>query len=93
MVDFLVDRLELGPRTRVLDLGCGHGRHALELARRGVAVVGLDYSEPALALARANAAAEGLEVELVQGDMRELPYWYGDRRCRATWTRGVPCVA
>lgn len=26
-------------------------------------------------------------------DVRELPYWYGDQRCRATWVRGVPCVA
>lgn len=26
-------------------------------------------------------------------DVRELPYWYGDRRCRATWVRGVPCAA
>lgn len=26
-------------------------------------------------------------------DVREIPYWYGDRRCRATWVRGLPCVA
>ncbi|MEO6446869.1 MAG: amidohydrolase family protein, partial [Gemmatimonadaceae bacterium] len=25
-------------------------------------------------------------------DVRELPYWYGDRRCRSTWVRGVACV-
>jgi len=74
MVDFLVERLELGPDKRVLDLACGHGRHALELARRGVPVVGLDYSEPALALARATVEAEGLEAESVHGDMRELPF-------------------
>jgi len=42
VVDFLVERLELGSDTRVLDLGCGHGRHTLELARRGIPVVGLD---------------------------------------------------
>jgi SAM-dependent methyltransferase len=74
MVDFVVDRLALGPETRILDLGCGYGRHTLELARRGIPVVGLDYSEPSLALARANAEAEGLEVELVQGDMGKLPF-------------------
>jgi SAM-dependent methyltransferase len=74
MVDFLVERLELGPATRVLDLACGHGRHTLELARRGTPVVGLDYSEPSLAAARAAADAEGLDVELVRGDMRELPF-------------------
>jgi ubiquinone/menaquinone biosynthesis C-methylase UbiE len=74
MVDFLVDRLELGPATRVLDLACGHGRHTLELARRGIPVVGLDYSEPSLAAARATAEAEGLQVELVRADMREIPF-------------------
>jgi len=26
-------------------------------------------------------------------DIREIPYWYGDRRCKATWTRGKPCLA
>lgn len=74
MVDFLVERLELGPETRVLDVGCGHGRHTLELARRGIPAAGVDYSEPALALARSDADAERLEVEFVHGDMRELPF-------------------
>jgi SAM-dependent methyltransferase len=73
-VDFLVERLGLAPGARVLDLACGHGRHAVELASRGVRVTGLDLSEPSLALARERAAARGVELELVQGDMRELPW-------------------
>lgn len=73
-VDFVADRLGLLPAARVLDLACGHDRHALELARRGYRVTGLDLSEPSLALARGTAAAEQLEVEFVQGDMRELPW-------------------
>ena len=60
-VDFLVDALELRPGMRVLDAGCGPGRHALELARRGIAVVGVDASPDFVALAR--AAAGDLPVE------------------------------
>ena len=76
-VDFLVERLGLEPGARVLDLACGHGRHAIELARRGFGVTGLDLSEPSLALARERAGEQSLELELVAGDMRELP-WEGE---------------
>ncbi len=71
-VDFLVDALELRPGMRVLDAGCGPGRHALELARRGIAVVGIDTSPDFLALAR--AAAGDLPVEFRELDVRELEY-------------------
>jgi SAM-dependent methyltransferase len=73
-VDFVVEQLALEPGARVLDLACGHGRHALELARRGFRVSGLDLSEPSLTLARQTAAGEGLELELVHGDMRDPPW-------------------
>lgn len=54
-VDFLVDALGLGPGTRVLDVGCGPGRHAHELGRRGIRVHGVDISERFVALAREGA--------------------------------------
>lgn len=73
-VDFLVEALSLRGSETVLDLACGGGRHSLELARRGLTVVGLDAAAPVLAHARAQAADEGLPVEFVQGDMRSLPY-------------------
>jgi SAM-dependent methyltransferase len=73
-VDFVVERLGLQPGARVLDLACGHGRHAVELARRGLRVAGLDLSEPSLVVARERAAQQGVELELVHGDMRELPW-------------------
>lgn len=70
------DRLELQLGLRLLDVACGHGRHTLPLARRGIAVTGVDTSDGSLASAREAAAAAGVEVEYVRCDMRELP-WTG----------------
>ena len=72
-VDFIVEQLDLAPGGRILDLACGHGRISLELARRGYAVTGLDLSPRSLALARAAAEHEGLRVDWVHADMREIP--------------------
>lgn len=71
-VDFLVEQLELSPGSTVLDLACGHGRHSVELARRGCRVTGLDFSAPSLALARRLASEADVEVEWREADMREL---------------------
>lgn len=73
-VDFLVEALGLQGGERILDLACGYGRHALELARRGYRVVGVDISEPYIQDARATAAHEGLAVELLQADVRALAF-------------------
>ena len=73
-VDFVARQLELDPPALILDLGCGHGRHSIELAARGYHVTGFDISEPSLELARSRAAERGVDVEFVQGDMRELDY-------------------
>jgi SAM-dependent methyltransferase len=54
-IDFLVAALGLAPGTRVLDVGCGPGRHAHELARRGMVVHGVDISERFVDLARRDA--------------------------------------
>jgi len=71
-VAFLVDALELESGKRVLDVGCGPGRHALALARRGIDVVGVDLSEEFVDLARDAAAAEGLPARFEVGDVRDL---------------------
>ncbi len=67
-VDFLLAELALPPGARILDVGCGIGRHAVELARRGFAVTGLDLSAGMLAEAAAAARAAGVEVAWVQAD-------------------------
>lgn len=68
-VSFLEDVMEAKPPMKFLDLGCGHGRHANELARRGYEVLGLDLVEGFLDVARRDAEAERLKVEYVRGDM------------------------
>jgi SAM-dependent methyltransferase len=72
-VEFIVERLELAPGARILDLACGHGRISLDLARRGFHVTGLDLSPRSLELARRAADEQGLEIEWVHADMREIP--------------------
>jgi SAM-dependent methyltransferase len=62
--------LPLPPGAAVVDLGCGRGRHAIPLSRRGYRVTGVDLSEKMLTLARRRAEKEGVEVEWVREDMR-----------------------
>lgn len=56
----------------ILDLGCGTGGHAIPLAQRGYRVVGVDRSREMLDIARAKAAANGVEIEFHQGDLRDV---------------------
>jgi SAM-dependent methyltransferase len=70
-VEAIISLAQLEPGAAVLDLGCGEGRHSLELARRGYRVTGVDRTAAYLRIAREKAAAGGLELELVQADMRE----------------------
>lgn len=73
-VDFIVEVLQLPMGALVLDLCCGQGRHSLELARRGYRVVGVDLSEALLYQARQRAEREGLPVNFVQCDMRDITF-------------------
>jgi 2-polyprenyl-3-methyl-5-hydroxy-6-metoxy-1,4-benzoquinol methylase len=67
-IDFIVEELALPPGCRILDVGCGVGRHAIPLASRGYHVTGIDISEGMLAEARKRAAQAALDVEWVHAD-------------------------
>ena len=70
-VDAVLALAQPAPGARVLDVACGQGRHAIELARRGYAVTGLDLSGELLDAARDRAAQAGVDVTWLRQDMRE----------------------
>lgn len=72
--EFVIEAMGLSPGAQVLDIGCGYGRHAMELAARGFHVVGLDLSTPLLVRGGEEAMRRGLEINFVRGDMRELDF-------------------
>jgi SAM-dependent methyltransferase len=72
--EFVINAMNLAPGAQVLDLGCGYGRHAMELAARGFHVVGLDLSTPLLVRGGEEAHRRGLTINFVRGDMRELDF-------------------
>jgi len=72
--EFVIDAMGLTPGAQVLDVGCGYGRHAMELAARGFHVVGLDLSTPLLIRGGEEAQRRGLQINFVRGDMRELDF-------------------
>ena len=72
-VDVLVERAGLDRESRILDLCCGQGRHALELARRGFPhVAGLDRSRTLIRLAKSRARKAALDIRFHEGDARRF---------------------
>ncbi len=73
-VDFIEAEIGRERSTRILDIGCGTGRHAIELTRRGYRVTGVDLSAGMLAKARHNAERAAVKVDFLQADARNLPF-------------------
>jgi SAM-dependent methyltransferase len=73
-VEFAARALRLAPGAAVLDVGCGVGRHALELARRGYHVTGLDLSPTLLGIATERAQRAEIDVTWIKADMRAIPF-------------------
>ena len=71
---FVAESLGLKPGSQILDVGCGYGRHAMELAGRGNQVTGIDLSLPLLIRAADAARRIGVAVNFVHGDMREMTF-------------------
>jgi len=72
--EFLIAELGLETGQRVLDLPCGHGRHSIELAQRGLRVVGVDLNDAPLEMAREEAREAGVQLDLRRMDMRAIEF-------------------
>ncbi len=73
-VEFIESALAVKPGGQVLDVGCGYGRHAIELVQRGLEVTGLDLSLPLLLRAADEAQKRAMSVNFVHADMREMAF-------------------
>ena len=69
-----VERLNVQPGMKVLDVACGSGNLAVVAARKGADVTGLDLAENLVEAAKERAKAAGLNIKFDQGDAEKLPY-------------------
>jgi 2-polyprenyl-3-methyl-5-hydroxy-6-metoxy-1,4-benzoquinol methylase len=72
--DFIEREIGHDKTAGILDIGCGTGRHSIELARRGYTVTGIDLSESQLARAREKARQQNLDIDFREHDARDLPF-------------------
>jgi len=72
--DFIEKELNYDKSLKIIDVGCGTGRHAIELTKRGYCVTGIDLSESQLKRAREKAENLNLEIEFLKHDARNLPF-------------------
>jgi 2-polyprenyl-3-methyl-5-hydroxy-6-metoxy-1,4-benzoquinol methylase len=73
-IQFIINILKIDNSTRILDLYCGYGRHAIELAKRGCHVTGIDANQEFLDIARQKAMEAGVQIDFLQCDMRDINY-------------------
>jgi len=90
-VDFLLEEISLQPGTSILDVGCGTGRHSIELAKRGYSVTGLDLSSEMLARAADAAKAASVDVDWIRADATRftLPRKYDCAVCLCEGSFGL----
>ncbi len=72
--DFIEKEINADKNLRILDIGCGTGRHSIELAKRGYSVTGIDLSLTQINRAKEKAAEQKVKVNFSTGDARNLPF-------------------
>jgi SAM-dependent methyltransferase len=72
--DFIEKEIGYNKTVKILDIGCGTGRHTIELTRRGYKVVGIDLSESQLKRAKEKAKELDLNIDFQKHDARNLPF-------------------
>jgi len=73
-IAWIHEQANLGQPGRLLDLGCGPGLYAIQLARLGYQVTGIDYAPASIAYAQAQAAQQGQKIRYILGDIRQAEY-------------------
>lgn len=68
-VDYILKQFELTKESKILDFGCGTGRHTLELSRRGYTVTGIDYAKTLIDIAQEKANQQTLNPTFIWGDV------------------------
>jgi SAM-dependent methyltransferase len=72
--DFIENELNFNKSLKILDVGCGTGRHSIELSKRGYSVTGIDLSESQLLKAREKAITNNLKIDFLKYDARDMPF-------------------
>ena len=72
--DFIESEIAYDKKVKILDIGCGTGRHAIELTKRGYNVTGVDLSDSQLKRAGEKAAEQNLNIKFEKHDARNLPF-------------------
>jgi ubiquinone/menaquinone biosynthesis C-methylase UbiE len=72
--DFIEKELKFDKSLKLLDVGCGTGRHSIELSKRGYSITGIDLSESLLAKAKEKAVKHDLVIDFLKHDARDLPF-------------------
>jgi 2-polyprenyl-3-methyl-5-hydroxy-6-metoxy-1,4-benzoquinol methylase len=72
--DFIESEAGYNKQIKILDIGCGTGRHSIELAKRGYSLTGIDLSESLLKKAREKATEQKLQINFQMYDARNLPF-------------------
>ncbi|MDD3089436.1 MAG: class I SAM-dependent methyltransferase [Candidatus Omnitrophica bacterium] len=72
--DFIEQEIKQNKSLKILDIGCGTGRHAIEMTKRGYNVTGVDLSENQIKRAKEKAEEAGLSIDFQIQDARDLPF-------------------
>jgi 2-polyprenyl-3-methyl-5-hydroxy-6-metoxy-1,4-benzoquinol methylase len=72
--DFIEKEINFNKSLKILDVGCGTGRHSIELAGRGYSLTGIDLSESQLDYAKEKAKSQSLQIDFQKHDARNLPF-------------------
>ena len=72
--DFIENELNSDKSLKILDVGCGTGRHSIELSKRGYSVTGIDLSDSLLKKAREKADKQNIKIDFLKYDARNMPF-------------------